>query len=102
MKNIAILFLGRIKSYEDCFESYKTFILNKLLENDNKVDTFLYHNSGNINDNVNDFCKIYNVVSFINEDIVKNPNACIPIIIDYRKCATPMSKYFHYLFKKRV
>jgi len=64
--NIALLFAGRIYTFEECFPTIKQFVLDEI---HNKIpvatiDGFLSHNIANTKDNIESFCKLYNVKSF--------------------------------------
>jgi hypothetical protein len=68
---IAILFFGRLKTFEDCYESIKCNFLD--LFKDSTYDSFLSHNSNNISDNIELFNELYNVKDY--ESI--NVNECV-------------------------
>ena len=59
---IALLFFGRLKAFEDCYESIKLNFLD--LFKDSTYDSFLSHNSNNISDNLKLFNDLYNVKEY--------------------------------------
>lgn len=61
---IAMLFVGRIKSYEECYENFKKNILDPLAGNE--IHGFLIHNKSNKIKNIYDFIDKYNIVYFEN------------------------------------
>lgn len=64
---IALLFAGRIKTFEHCYETFKKYISEPLKEHD--IDSFLSHNVINKSDDIETFSKLYNVKSYEETDM---------------------------------
>jgi hypothetical protein len=61
---IALLFVGRVLSFEHCYERFRTYLLNPLLEAGHTVDAYLSHNAVNTLDDLALFCKLYPVKAY--------------------------------------
>lgn len=63
--NIALLFAGRIYTFEDCFPAIKQKLLDEIKQKIPvaTIDGFLSHNSANTKDNIESFCELYNIKS---------------------------------------
>uniref|UniRef100_A0A6C0JSU7 DUF7796 domain-containing protein n=1 Tax=viral metagenome TaxID=1070528 RepID=A0A6C0JSU7_9ZZZZ len=61
---IALIFSGRIKSFEKCYSQFKKNILEPL--KNHEIHSFLSHNSKNELSNIDDFKEKYNVKAFEN------------------------------------
>jgi hypothetical protein len=61
---IAFLFCGRIKGYEECYESFIKHVVRPL---NTEYDSFLAHNSDNDSSDIDNFVKLYNVKKYTNE-----------------------------------
>lgn len=64
---IGLLFAGRIKTFEECYDSLKFNILEQLKEHE--IDSFLSHNIINKNDDIKKFINLYNVKLYEETDM---------------------------------
>lgn len=98
----AILFCGRVKSFEKCLPSINKYILDELKNKNISFDSFLSHNSKNNLDNINEFNKIFNVKSYESIETYNIFDISIykDIPIDIAKAGNIKSLYMFYHLKK--
>jgi hypothetical protein len=101
--NIALLFAGRVYTFEDCFPTINQYLLDEIKKKIPvaTIDSFLSHNSANTKDNIESFCKLYNVKSTESIDV---HTLCEQIIQNMppvnRSIGNSKSIYMYYNWKR--
>jgi hypothetical protein len=66
---IALLYCGRVKTYEECHESFVKYIFEPLKLH--QVDSFLCHNNANNTYNLDNFIKLFNITKYSNINVAE-------------------------------
>jgi hypothetical protein len=95
MKRVAILFCGRVKAWQHCFDRFKHHILQPLHNAGYEYDGFLSHSSKELTDDTRDFIQNYNIVSY--QTIIPDISS-ITVPLDPHKYykRSPYVMYYHW------
>lgn len=96
MKRVAILFCGRVKTWQHCFDRFNNHILRPLHDAGYVYDGFLSHTSEELDEDTKQFIEKYNIVSYAS--VIPDISG-ITIPLDLNKNSKRLSFIMYYHWK---